>query len=104
MQRAVLKLVEECSGEGELTIGAASRRVRYRIRRYQGMLEESGMPVPGVHRIEGSVDFDGDASARVGADATLTLDDGRTVRVTVADATGRLLAEGHGPRGGCACC
>ena len=107
MQRATFKLVEECSGVGELVEnGDLVRPVRYAITRYQGMLEGSGMPVPGLHRIEGSIDMpDGPGDARLlGAPLVLRLSDGRALRITLADRDGRILTEGHGPSGGCSCC
>lgn len=107
MQRGTFKLVEECSGSGALIHhGALLRRVHYTINRYQGMLEGSGMPIPGLHRIEGSVDLRADDSeaALVGEPLTLQLEDGRTLAVTLADRSGRILTEGHGPSGGCSCC
>ena len=106
MQRASFRLVEECAGSGELEMrGIAPRPVRYAIARYQGVLEGSGMPIPGLHRIEGSLEIDGTAAkALIGRDVTLRLEDGRTLPITVADATGRVLAEGHGPARGCSCC
>ena len=101
-----LKLVEQYAGVGSLrardrTIAA----VPYRISRYQG-LATSGLPVPGLHRIEGVVELasESDAAALVGADVTLGLEDGRTLALTIADEHGRVLAEGHGPRHGCGCC
>src|SRR6185503_3735347 len=76
-----VKLVEEYRGVGALrwrqgTIGA----IAYRINRYQGMAL-SGLPVPGVHRIEGTITFANvaDAAALVGADVTLDLEDGRSL-------------------------
>ena|SRR5687767_3800355 len=107
MQRGTFKLVEECSGNGALMQdGAVLRGVRYRINRYQGMLEGSGMPIPGLHRIEGAIDLeqDDEGAPRVGASLTLRMEDGRTLAVTLADRSGRILAEGHGPSGGCSCC
>ena len=70
------------------------------------MLEGSGMPIPGLHRVEGSVDLDGAEVAPdlVGACLTLKLEDGRSVPITLADADGRVLDEGHGPGRGCSCC
>jgi hypothetical protein len=101
----MLKLVEECAGTGELTARSVARgRVRYRISRYQGMIA-SGLPVPGLHRIEGTLDLTGvgDVDGLVGAPLALTLEDGRTMALTLADRDGRVLAEGHGPTG-CGCC
>ena len=107
MQRGTLRLVEERSGIGDLfRKGEWLHRVRYRISRYQGMLEGSGLPIPGMHRIEGSVDLDGSAGAAdlVGSPLTLKLEDGRSVAITLADAGGRVIDEGHGPGRGCSCC
>jgi len=105
-RESCLKLVEEYAGVGSLrshdrTIGA----IPYRIRRFQGMAM-SGLPVPGLHRIEGTVTLANatDAAALVGANIALDLEDGRTLNLTIADEHGRVLAEGHGPRHGCGCC
>jgi hypothetical protein len=101
-----LKLVEECSGVGGVRRnGQTFPRVPYRISRFQGM-SASGMPIPGLHRVEGVVELRAvaDAAGWVGADFTLELEDGRTLPLTLADANGRVLAEGHGPRHGCSCC
>jgi hypothetical protein len=102
----VVKLVEEYAGVGSLrsrdgTIGT----IPYRISRYQGMAL-SGLPVPGLHRIEGTVELANvpNAAALVGVDVALELEDGRTLALTVADEHGRVLAEGHGPKRGCGCC
>jgi hypothetical protein len=107
MQRGELKLIEEGAGVGDLLQdNVLLQRVRYRFSRYQGMLEGSGMPVPGLHRLEGSIDFDvKDAPAHlVGAALTLRLEDGRSLNVTLVDRSGRILTVGHGPGGGCRCC
>ena len=101
-----MKLVEEYVGTGSLR--AADRRVdrvSYRIHRFQGM-GLSGLPIPGLHRIEGTVSLAAvaDAATLVGANVTLDLEDGRSLALTVADADGRVLAEGHGPGHGCGCC
>jgi hypothetical protein len=101
-----VKLVEQCSGiGGVLCNGRSYARIPYSISRFQG-LSAGGMPVPGRHRIEGTVQLDGIAEAAqwVGASLMLELEDGRTVPLTLADADGRVLAEGHGPRHGCSCC
>jgi hypothetical protein len=100
-----LKLVEEYAGVGALRWRDRTISVPYRISRFQGMAT-SGLPVPGLHRIEGMLTLadDADAAALVGANVTLDLEDGRTLSLTVADEHGRVLAEGHGPRHGCGCC
>ena len=102
----MMKLVEESSCIGELSLnGVALRPVRYRLSRFQGMIEGSGLPIPGLHRIEGSVDFEtaGDAPEWIGAPLTLKLEDGRMLGITVVDTAGRILSEGHGPSK-CGCC
>jgi hypothetical protein len=102
---APFKLVEECAGEGELDWnGRAYADVGYRLRRFQGM-SRSGLPIPGLHRIEGSIDVAAvaDGAQLVDQDVSLRLEDGRSVRVTVASADGRVLQEGHGPSR-CSCC
>jgi hypothetical protein len=107
VQRGELRLIEQREGVGELLKGGVLlRQVQYRFSRYQGMLEGSGMPVPGLHRIEGSVDFPlADEQAHLlGAELTLRLEDGRSLNVTLADRQGRILDVGHGPGGGCRCC
>lgn len=82
------------------------RPVRYRIARYQGMLEGSGMPIPGLHRIDGSVDLDGESIVTdiAGPALTLRLEDGRVLGITIAGSDGRVREEGHGPGRGCSCC
>ena len=101
-----MKLVEEYAGIGSLrvrerTLGA----IPYRISRFQGMAA-SGLPIPGLHRIEGTLALASLAEARdlVGSNVTLELEDGRSLALTVADDSGRVLAEGHGPQRGCGCC
>ena len=50
------RLVEACSGTGDLVrAGTVVQRVRYRLDRYQGMTQASGLPIPGLHRLEGTV-------------------------------------------------
>ena len=100
-----MKLVEEYAGVGSLRCGDRMlAAVPYRISRYQGMAV-SGLPIPGLHRIEGTLALkDVPAAELVGADVTLELEDGRSLALTVADDTGRVLAVGHGPKRGCGCC
>jgi hypothetical protein len=100
-----MTLVEECIGVGHLSRdGEVIRQVRYRIARFQGM-HGNGLPVPGVHRIEGRFEFQpgDDVSGLVGEPLTLRLEDGRALTVMLADAGGRVLSEGHGPSR-CLCC
>jgi hypothetical protein len=102
----MMKLVEECSGTGELMQnGQTIRPIGYRVRRYQGMTEGSGMPIPGLFRIEGSIGFDSDTDPLewIGAGLGLKLDDGRVLGITIVDTEGRVLSEGHGPSK-CQCC
>jgi hypothetical protein len=100
-----MKLVEEYSGVGELSgQGEVLRKVRYKIARYQA-LAGNGLPIPGLHRIEGAIDLPPgeDVADMVGAPLVLRLEDGRALAVTLADRAGRVLSEGHGPSR-CLCC
>jgi len=98
----MMKLVEECSGTGELLQnGQMVRPIAYQVRRYQGMSDGSGMPIPGLFRIEGAVQMD--SSEWIGTSLGLRLDDGRVLGITIVDAAGRILSEGHGPSK-CLCC
>ena len=85
--------------------GETLRSASYRISRYQGIVENSGLPIPGLHRIEGSIDFDPakDSLDWIGTPLALRLNDGRVLRITVVGADGRILSEGHGPMK-CLCC
>ncbi len=82
--------------------GQTLRPVRYRIKRFQGMSEGSGLPIPGLHRIEGAIDFAGSADW-IGIPLALKLEDGRVLAITVVSGDGRILSEGHGPSK-CLCC
>ena len=105
MQHATFTLIEQATGTGALEKdGAVLSQVRYSISRYQGMLVGSGMPIPGLHRIEGSTDYQVADVSLIGRPLTLRLEDGRAIAVTLAARDGRLLSEGHGPAGGCSCC
>ena len=104
MQHATFKLVDTATGTGELILnGTILSRVRYSIRRYQGVLVGSGMPIPGLHRIEGSTDYEVADVTLIGRPLMLRLEDGLALTVALADRTGRLLSEGHGPSR-CSCC
>jgi len=101
-----MKLVEDRRGHGQLTVrGESVGSVAYSIRRFQAMTA-GGMPVPGLHRIEGQLAVESlPATVRLEPDMQLALEleDGRRLALTVLDADGRVLAEGHGP-GQCGCC
>ena len=106
MVAGMMKLVEESTGVGELMKDdEALRPVQYRVTRFQGIIEGSGLPIPGLHRIEGSIDFDSaiDPHEWIGTPLKLKLNDGRVLAITVIDTTGRILNEGHGPTR-CLCC
>ena len=101
-----MKLVEECAGMGDLSSrGEVLRRVHYTIATYQAFSAANGLPIPGLHRIEGAIDFPPgeDVAGLVGTPLVLRLEDGRALSVTLADACGRVLSEGHGPSR-CQCC
>jgi hypothetical protein len=101
---ATFKLVEQLTGTGQLVHEeTVLRDVRYTIARYQGMFEGNGMPIPGLHRIEGSTDFEVTDVSLIGRPLTLRLEDGRALRVMLAARDGRLFSEGHGPSR-CTCC
>ena len=101
-----MKLVEEREGEGNLSVrGAPVGRVAYAFNRYQAMTA-GGMPVPGLHRIEGRLalaDFPADLKLECDMRLKLELEDGRHLDLTLLDTDGRVVAEGHGP-GKCGCC
>ncbi len=101
----MLKLVEQLSGVGDVEWrDRVWSRVPYSLTRYQGMAA-SGLPIPGFHKTEGSVDAStlSDPSELLGAVLTLRLEDGRALAITLADVNGRVLSEGHGPSR-CLCC
>jgi hypothetical protein len=100
-----MKLVEEYAGVGDLSgKGGLLQQVRYKIARYQGFAG-NGLPIPGLHRIEGAIDLppNENAAALIGMPLVLRLEDGRALAVTLADTAGRVLSEGHGPSR-CLCC
>jgi hypothetical protein len=101
----MFKLVEESSGEGELSrAGMPAGHVSYRISRFQGQLGDGGLPVPGLYKIEGELTFanHGIPGDLAGQAVTLRLEDGRSMDITIAP-DGRFLTEGRHPRG-CSCC
>lgn len=100
-----MKLIERCAGNGDLTWrGESVGTVGYAIDRYQAMTA-AGLPIPGLHRFEGRLELDGIAEPGrlAGGSVALKLEDGRTLNLTITDAAGNVLAEGHGPSK-CMCC
>jgi hypothetical protein len=103
---SMMKLVQESAGIGELLSNEVTlRQVQYCVRRFQGIIEGSGLPVPGLHRIEGVIDFNAstDPHEWIGIPLRLKLQDGSVLGITLVDAGGRILSEGHGPAK-CLCC
>lgn len=99
----MFRLLEDVTGTGDLSRpGAAQHQVTYRIRRFQGFLGEGGLPVPGLYRIEGRIEFGEGVSGIPGECVTLRLEDGRSIDVTLG-ADGAFESEGRHPRG-CSCC
>ena len=102
----MMKVVEESSGIGELIMdGVALCPVTYRLSRFQGMSESSGLPIPGLHRIEGSIEFHSgtDPQPWINIPLSLKLQDGRILGIALVSMDGRILSEGHGPAK-CLCC
>src|ERR1043165_8140176 len=101
----MVQLVEECFGKGELLKdGRTIRAVEYRVQRYQGMSQGSGMPIPGLFRIEGAIESpDFLFEEWIGLSLGLKLEDGRVFGIEIIDENGRVLSEGHGPAK-CLCC
>jgi hypothetical protein len=101
--QGMMKLVEEMAGVGDLLLnGASLGNTRYRINRYQGVMEGSELPIPGLFRIEGSIASAG-LPDLVGIPLGLRLEDGRLLAITLADNNGTVFSEGHGPMK-CLCC
>ena len=105
----MVKLVEQCSGTGHLIRdNEVVRQVRYDISVFQGTLGDSGLPVPGLRTLTGSIDvgaatISGDPGDLVGTVLTLRLEDGRHLGIRLADAAGAVTEPAHG-HGACLCC
>jgi hypothetical protein len=98
---------EESSGVGELFHnGGLVRAVRYTINIHRQTLGPGGLPIPGLQRIDGAIDFDAarDSSELIGADLALKLADGRHLGIVLKDADGRIESPGGIHRSGCGCC
>jgi hypothetical protein len=101
----MVKLVEECSGDGELLLKSlVLRQVRYQIKVFQGFFDGNGLPIPSQRTVEGSIEFGApDAGDLIGANLTLRLEDGRTIGVIIADDTGAIHQRARCTTG-CSCC
>jgi len=103
-----MEIVKQASGVGDLfdhdsRIGT----VRYTLSIYQHTLGPGGLPVPGLERLEGSIDVGGAISAEplVGRTLALKLADGRVLAIVLADAEGRVTSCAPTAYGcGCGCC
>lgn len=102
--RERFRLTESLSGAGVVAAGGREFAVDYSIERFQGF-SAAGMPIPGLQRIEGTLDLGPipETARRIGKTLTLSLADGRSIGLTLVDDAGRVLAEGHGPSR-CLCC
>ena len=95
-----MKLVEETSGIGELMMdGVTLCRVTYRLNRFQGVMESSGLPIPSLHRIEGSIEFHPktDPHSWINVPLARKLQNGKILRITLVNTDNRILSEGHKP-------
>ena len=102
----MVKLVERCAGTGHLMHrDQVVRQVRYDFSVFQGLMGESGLPIPGHRTLTGSIDFDPAQDSRdlVGPVLTLRLEDGRHVGITLTGDSG-TIAEGRHGHGACLCC
>ena len=102
----MVKLVEQCSGTGDLMQDKeVVRRVRYEFSVFQGVVGDSGLPIPGQRTLSGSVDFDAGRESRdlIGTVLTLRLEDGRHLGVRLTGEGGRIEEGRHG-HGACLCC
>ncbi|HVZ22650.1 MAG TPA: hypothetical protein VG871_16365 [Vicinamibacterales bacterium] len=105
----MVKLVEECSGTGELLLNSlVLRKVGYRIKVFQGIFDGNGLPIPMQRSVEGSIALAGDGAADdlnslIGARLTLQLEDGRRIGVTIADDAGTIQQRARCTTG-CSCC
>jgi hypothetical protein len=102
----MVKLVEQCAGTGDLLQNdKVLRQVRYEFSVFQGMVGESGLPIPGQRTLTGSIDFDptGDSRDLVGMVLTLKLEDGRHLGIKLTGEGGGIEEGRHGV-GACLCC
>jgi hypothetical protein len=100
----MMKLIEQSEGIGDLIRdGVVLRQVRYTFSLYQAFVEHSGLPIPGLHRLEGRIDLADAPADWINTPLALRLEDGRVISVTLVAPDGRILSEGHGPSR-CSCC
>jgi len=102
----MVKLLERCAGTGHLMHrDQVVRQVRYDFSVFQGVMGESGLPIPGHRTLTGSIDFDParDSGDLIGPVLTLRLEDGRHVGITLTG-DGGAIADGRHGHGACLCC
>jgi hypothetical protein len=102
----MVKLVEQCAGVGDLMQrDQVIRQVRYEFRVFQGLVDGSGLPIPGQRTLTGCIDFDParDPDDLIGPVLTLKLEDGRHLGIRLTG-EGGTIAEGHRGTGACLCC
>ena len=95
----MVKLVEQCSGTGQLLRdNDVVREVRYELSVFQGMAAGSGLPIPGQRTLTGCVDFDPrrEAADLIGPVLTLRLEDGRYLGIPASCSRFRPCATDHG--------
>ena len=102
----MVKLVERGSGVGDLMQrDQVIRQVHYEFSVFQGMVPQSGLPIPGQRTLTGSLDFDParEPGDLIGHVLTLRLEDGRHLGITLTG-EGGAIAEGRHGTGACLCC
>jgi hypothetical protein len=103
-----MEIVQDAAGVGDLFHNESLvGQVRYALSIYQQTLGPGGFPVPGLNRLEGSIEIGPDFSAGplVGHALALRLSDGRVLDIVLTDSAGRVAScapAAH--RRGCSCC
>ena len=103
-----MEIVKDVAGVGDLFHNESLLgQVRYALSIYQHTLGPGGLPVPGLERLEGSIDVGREINAQplVGHELALKLADGRVLALVLADADGRVASCAPAlQRRGCSCC
>jgi hypothetical protein len=103
-----MEIVKNAAGVGDLFHNESLLgQVRYALSIFQQTLGPGGFPVPGLERLEGSIDLGRDINVQplVGHELALKLDDGRVLALVLTDAAGRVASSAPAlQRRGCSCC